>query len=122
MGVTTGATEPATMVSREKGFDMSEGPRSTDVEDSYLYSCAESSLGRLLVVMTDRGVVDVISGDSLKQLLSAAVARHPGAGFIPDRGAHGEWVAAVVRRVEMPGASIAVPYDLDAGYPRRAAS
>ena len=109
------------MAFQMEGAVMRRRDRSTDIDDFYRYTCAESRLGPLLVVMTDRGVVDVISGDNFRQLLSAAIARHPGAGFVADGGAHADWAAAVVKRLEMPGTSIAVPYDLDAAYPRRAA-
>jgi hypothetical protein len=97
-------------------------PRSAESESFFRYTCAESSVGRILVVMTDDGVVDVIRGDSRKELLSTALARHPGAGMIPDRGVHSQWVAAIVKRIERPGSEYGVPIDDSAGYRRRAAS
>lgn len=100
---------------------MNETPRSIEADDLYRYAYAESRFGRLLVVMTQRGVTDVISADGSELLLSSAMARHPGAGFIPDRNVHARWVAAVVQRIETPRASVDIPYDLDAGYLRRAA-
>ena len=90
-------------------------------EHFYRYACTESSAGRLLVVMTDDGVVDVIRGDSRKELLSAALARHPGAGLIPDCGAHDLWVAAIVKRIERPVSEYGIPLDRGTGYERRAA-
>jgi len=100
---------------------MRETSRSTFAADFYRYACAESSVGRLLILMTENGVVDVVSGDNLKQLLSFAMARHPGYGFIPDRGVHTHWVAAVVRRIERQSVGTTMPVDLDSGYLRRAA-
>jgi len=107
--------ERAMMVPRPKGLVMSTSERFAVTADFYRYACAESSVGRLLVVMTQNGVVDVIWGDCLKQMLSAAMARHHEAGFIPDRGEHAQWVAAVVKRIEMPCLDLAAPLDLDPG-------
>lgn len=87
-------------------------------EGSFLrYACVESSRGRLLVLMSETGVVDVILGDSRRQLLSEAARRFPSAGFIPDRGVHSLWVAAVVVRVELPETGMVIPVDL--GFCRR---
>jgi len=94
----------------------------SDSEDAFLrYSYYESSSGRLLVLMSRRGVVDVILGDEKLQMLLAAAKRFPATGFVPDRGAHAEWVAAVVTRFEMPGIGVVVPVDLGFGYGLRAA-
>jgi len=76
------------------------------------YACAETSVGRLLVVISEHGVVDVILGDSLHEMLSRAVKRFPGSGFFPDKGQHSDWVAAVVKRVELPESGDLVPIDL----------
>ena len=97
------------------------GQRGAGIERVFRYACAESSVGRILVVMTDYGVVDVIRGDSLRELLAAAVARHPAAGMIPDRGVHALWVAAVVKRLGFPGSDYSVPLDLGTSYDHRAA-
>ncbi len=85
------------------------------------YAYVESSCGPLLVLMSDRGVVDVISGDSSTQMLSRAVRRFPDIGFIPDRGTHSTWVAAVTRRVEMASGDSIIPLDLGFDYQCRAA-
>jgi len=78
------------------------------------YACAETSVGRLLVVLSEHGVVDVILGDTHEEMLSRALKHFPGAGLFPDRGLHASWVAAVVKRVELPAAvPEVVPLDLD---------
>ncbi len=41
-------------------------------EHTLRYECAETSVGRLLVVISEHGVVDVILGDSLHEMLSRA--------------------------------------------------
>ena len=104
-----------------EGPIMSDWPRRIFAADFYRYACAESSVGRLLIVMTETGVVDVVSGDSRQELLSAAMARHPGFGFMPDRGEHAHWVAAVVRRIEKQSIGASIPVDLDARRLRRTA-
>ena len=100
---------------------MSETPHLSFAEYPYRYACADSSAGRLLVVMTERGVVDVVSGERTTQMLAAAKLRHPGAVFADDCGVHAEWVAAIVRRIDTPGARAEVPYDLGLPEMRRAA-
>lgn len=85
------------------------------------YACVESAQGRLLVLMSDQGVVDVILGDSKTEMLSRAAKRFPAAGFVPDRGVHAVWVAAVVSRVELPEGGIVIPIDLGFGYRLRPA-
>ena len=69
---------------------------------SYRYACTDSAVGRLLVVMTETAVVDVILGDDFAHMLGAASARHPGATFTPDRGVNAGWVAQIVKRFEQP--------------------
>jgi hypothetical protein len=64
---------------------------------AYRYAYVESGAARLLVVMDGSGVVDVIRGTSYSDLISSALLRHPEAGFLPDAGAHAEWVEAAVQ-------------------------
>jgi hypothetical protein len=90
-------------------------------EHTLRYECAETSVGRLLVVISEHGVVDVLLGDSLHEMLSRATKRFPNSGFFPDRGLHSDWVAAVVKRVELPAASDLIPIDLTFDRRRRAA-
>jgi hypothetical protein len=113
---------PLLDTSREEGYAVSLTPQTAESDHFFRYTCAESSVGRILVVMTDGGVVDIIRGDSRKELLTAALSRHPGAGLIPDKGVHSQWVAAIVKRIEKPGSEYGVPIDDSAGYRRRAAS
>lgn len=90
-------------------------------EDGLLrYTRVESSRGGLLVVMSDRGVVDIILGDSHAESLSNAVRRFPGMRFVPDLGAHAEWTSAVVRRIDLPRLGTVFPVDLASGHERRA--
>jgi hypothetical protein len=114
--------QPCLAGSREEGSAVSRTPQTVESENFFRYTCAESSVGRILVVMTDGGVVDIIRGDSRKELLSAALARHPGAGLIPDRGVHSQWVAAIVKRIEKPGSEYGIPVNDSPDCSRSAAS
>lgn len=84
------------------------------------YTRVESSKGGLLVVMSDRGVVDIILGESHEEALSNAASRFPGRAFVPDLGAHAEWTSAVARRIDMPRAGTTFPVDLTSGHESRA--
>jgi len=101
---------------------MSETHRSTAPERSYRYACADSDVGPLLVVMSEDGLLDVILGESLDELLRAAAAWHPGVCFTPDRGIHAEWVASVVRRFEQPASGVVVRAAYASGFPAIAAT
>ena len=91
-------------------------------QDAFLrYSYAESAAGRLLVLMSDQGVVDVILGEDKVGMLSCAANRFPARGFVPDRGVHDTWVAAIVKRLELPEHGAVIPVDLGTGYGLRAA-
>jgi hypothetical protein len=85
------------------------------------YECVDSAQGRLLVLMSDAGVVDVIRGETLAYMLWQARGRLPGMAFVPDRGRHQEWVSAVVKRLERRCECGVVPLDLGCGYQSRSA-
>lgn len=80
------------------------------------YERVESSTGALLVVMSDQGVVDIVLGGTHAETLSSAVRRFPGTRFVPDRGAHSDWAAAVVRRLDRLREGVAFPIDLGPGH------
>lgn len=69
---------------------------------AYRYAYVESGAARLLVVMDTSGVIDVIRDTSYSELISSALLRHPEAGFLPDAGAHADWVTAAVQGSEHP--------------------
>jgi hypothetical protein len=85
------------------------------------YAYADSPVGRLLVAMSDKGVVDIILGSSNAELLASAVRRFPGMGLVPDRGVHADWVSTVVGRVARPEVHVLVPLEFAFGGERRAA-
>jgi AraC family transcriptional regulator, regulatory protein of adaptative response / methylated-DNA-[protein]-cysteine methyltransferase len=78
------------------------------------YTLADSSLGRLLVATTERGVCLVVFGESDSELVAEANRRFPCAELVPATGEHAEWVTAVVRLVDAPadgGRAASVPLD-----------
>ncbi|NTU72112.1 MAG: methylated-DNA--[protein]-cysteine S-methyltransferase [Coriobacteriia bacterium] len=78
------------------------------------YALADSSLGRLLVATTERGVCLVVFGDTADELIAEAHRRFPRATIEPAAREHAEWVSAVVSLVDAPADSAraaAVPLD-----------
>jgi AraC family transcriptional regulator of adaptative response/methylated-DNA-[protein]-cysteine methyltransferase len=64
------------------------------------YAIATSSLGRLLVAATERGVSAVRLGDSDHALLDSLRAEFPAAELARDDAGVGAWLEAVLRRIE----------------------
>ncbi len=75
------------------------------------YTLADSSLGRLVVACTDRGVCLVAFGESDSELTEEVARRFPRATIAPAGGESRAWVEAVVALVDAP----AGPPDDDAG-------
>ena len=107
---------------REKGPAMHLVCRSIRELPFYRFAFGDSKAGRILVIMSECGVVDVISGDTHTELLHAASDRHPTAGFAPDEGVHAHWVAAIVSRIDRADGEYSVPLHHSSVCERRAAS
>lgn len=80
------------------------------------YITARTSLGRLLVAATERGVCAVTLGDDDATLENALISEYPEATRVRVRGTRGHealrgWLAAVVAHLE--GAEEAIPVPLD---------
>ena len=81
------------------------------------YALADSTLGRVLVATTERGVCLVVFGDDDADLVAEAVRRFPRALLDPASGDYADWVAAVVAAIDAKGcnaasaAASAVPLD-----------
>ena len=81
------------------------------------YTLADTSLGRLVVATTDRGVCLVAFGDSDTQLAEEVARRFPRACIEPAQGDHRAWVEAVVSLIDAPhgpdaAASAELPLDV----------
>jgi len=83
--------------------------------ESIGYTLTDTSLGRLLVGTTARGVCLVVFGDSDEGLIAEAHRRFPRASLAPADGEHAEWVAALVRLIDAPADdAVAAQLPLDA--------
>ncbi len=78
------------------------------------YSLVDTSLGRLLVAATERGVSMVALGDDDRRLVEALREEFPAARIERDEERFRPWVAQVLARVEDPAARVDLPLDLRA--------
>jgi AraC family transcriptional regulator of adaptative response/methylated-DNA-[protein]-cysteine methyltransferase len=79
------------------------------------YALADSSLGRVLVASTERGVCLVAFGERDDDLVAEVARRFPRADIVPAGSETAEWVSAVVAAIDAPGsreAVDAVPLDV----------
>jgi len=76
------------------------------------YGVVDSSLGRLLVAATERGVCAIFLGDVDATLERQLAEEFPAARLTRDDGAIGAWASAVVDRVDRADERAAVPLDL----------
>ena len=76
------------------------------------YAFGNSSLGRVLVASTARGVASIMLGDDADVLLADLRARFPRAELTPGDDGFAVTVAAAVRLVERPGEPADLPLDI----------
>ena len=76
------------------------------------YATAATTLGRVLVAATDRGVCSIELGDSDEALEARLVARFPGAKLAGDDPEFAGRVQAVVALVDRPGVGLDLPLDV----------
>lgn len=76
------------------------------------FGVGESSLGRVLVAATERGVCSILLGDEPAALIDELRRRFPGAALVAGDGDFETWVAAVVGTVEAPSAGLDLPLDI----------
>ncbi len=76
------------------------------------YALADSSLGRVVVASTTRGVCLVAFGESDEELAAEVRRRFPRAAVEPSPLEEEMWVAAVVELIDAPASDIGVPLDV----------
>jgi AraC family transcriptional regulator of adaptative response/methylated-DNA-[protein]-cysteine methyltransferase len=81
---------------------------------SLRYAVADSTLGRLLVAATERGVSMVALGDSDRGLLRDLQAEFPAAELRRDDEGLLPWLQGVLARIEDPASRVELPLDLRA--------
>jgi len=80
------------------------------------YVSTMTRVGRVIVVMSRSGVVDVVldgCGSTPSESLARLRSRFPSTLLIPGDGASGTWAAAVVARLEGRRGQVDAPLDLD---------
>jgi len=78
------------------------------------YSIAKSTLGKVLVAATDRGVSAVYLGDAEARLVQELKDEYPRAELAPAGDSFERWVQEIVQRVEGKPPRIELPLDLQA--------
>ena len=84
------------------------------------YAFAATCVGRVAVLMSDRGVVDLCLVDDDRELAREMQMRFPDAALVDDAGVHRSWIRAVVTRLECRDGSARFPTDLRGGCPQGA--
>ena len=96
-----------------EGLGMTPGQyRKGGAGRSIRYATAETSLGRVLVAATDRGVCAIELGDSTEALVDRLVARFPKAELAGDDPEFADRVARVVALVDRPGVGLDLSLDV----------
>ena len=78
------------------------------------YALGDSSLGRVLVAATDKGICAVSLGDRDRQLTDELHRDFPAAEIIKEDGALSEWVEAVLRLLNGEEPHVDLPLDVQA--------
>jgi AraC family transcriptional regulator of adaptative response/methylated-DNA-[protein]-cysteine methyltransferase len=78
------------------------------------YSIAKSTIGKVLVAATDRGVSAVYLGDAEAKLVQELKDEYPRAELTPAGDSFERWVQEIVQRVEGKPPRIELPLDLQA--------
>ena len=83
------------------------------------YTVANTSLGKVLVGTTERGVSAVYLGESERSLVESLHKEYPKAEIVRAAGSHEEWLKEIVQRVEGNAPSIDPPLDFRGEQQRR---
>lgn len=78
------------------------------------YALANTSLGKVLVASTDRGVSAVYLGETEKTLVEALHKEYPRAEIERSVSGNDRWLGEIVRRVEGSAPSLELPLDVQA--------
>ena len=124
-GTVSRATYDAGFASSSRAYELAEAQfgmtpasyRRGGQGEEIRYRVVRSSLGRVLVAATARGVCTVKLGDDAETLERELAGEYPRAELVRARGGDdefGAWVGAIVRYVDRNGDSPAVPVDVKA--------
>jgi hypothetical protein len=106
----------APLILRADNLGYTDSARRCAMRDQtiLLYEEWTTRAGRVLVVMSQLGVVDVVLAEhavSPAELVASVQSRFPDAVLVPDRGVHGLWAAAAVARIDGSHTDFAAPID-----------
>jgi AraC family transcriptional regulator of adaptative response/methylated-DNA-[protein]-cysteine methyltransferase len=92
---------------------ISPGKQIKDQSLNVRYGFGKSSLGRILVASSDKGIVSILIGDTNSQLVEDLRARFPKAHLLHDESEAAAFVRAVVDYVEDPSNGLGdLPLDI----------
>jgi AraC family transcriptional regulator of adaptative response/methylated-DNA-[protein]-cysteine methyltransferase len=78
------------------------------------YTLAKSTLGKVLVAATDRGVSAVYLGDTEKGLVESLRKEYPRADIKAVQGSNSKWLQEVLHRIDGEAPSLELPLDIQA--------
>lgn len=78
------------------------------------YSITKTTLGRVLLATTEKGISAIYLGESEKQLVSELRAEYPRAELKQDPAGHGDWIKEVCKRIDGAKPSLDLPLDVQA--------
>ncbi|HVM76495.1 MAG TPA: bifunctional DNA-binding transcriptional regulator/O6-methylguanine-DNA methyltransferase Ada [Candidatus Saccharimonadales bacterium] len=78
------------------------------------FTVGNSTLGKVLVASTDRGVSAVYLGENEKELVSALREEYPKAELLRADHGHDDWLKEILHRVEGTAPSMDLPLDVQA--------
>jgi len=78
------------------------------------YTIGNTTLGKVLVASTDRGVSAVYLGENEKELVNALREEYPKAELLRAEHGHDEWLNEILRRVEGTAPNMELPLDVQA--------
>ena len=99
----------------ESGEDLGMSPgeyRKGGEGQSICFATAETSLGRVLVAATGRGICSIELGDSAEALKARLVERFPKANLTANDPDFADQIRQVVALVEAPGTGLNLPRDI----------
>ena len=78
------------------------------------YSITRTTLGKVLVATTERGISAIYLGENDKQLVSELRAEYPKAELKSNSASRGDWLKEVCRRIDGAKPSVELPLDVQA--------
>ena len=78
------------------------------------YSITKTTLGHVLVAVTERGISAIYLGENDKHLLKELRAEYPEAELQENSSSHGDWLKEICKRIDGARPSVELPLDVQA--------